>query len=101
MMRRVWFLSIFLLLSFSSLHAQKRAFAIEDLYRVKNISDLQVKPVIYTVIFFDQFRPKRTKRTSGLWVVTNKRQTPVKTTGDKTASALGRTARLSPVPSVT
>ena len=39
MMRRAFFLSVFLLLSFTSLHAQKRAFTIEDLYRVKNISD--------------------------------------------------------------
>jgi hypothetical protein len=41
MIRRAFLFSIFLLLSFISVQAQKRAFTIEDLYRVKNISDLQ------------------------------------------------------------
>ena len=51
MMRRLYLFSILLLLSFTSLQAQKRAFTIEDLYRVKNISELHVSPDGKTLIF--------------------------------------------------
>jgi dipeptidyl aminopeptidase/acylaminoacyl peptidase len=51
MMRRSCLFFIFLLLPVITLHAQKRAFTIEDLYRVKNISDLHVSPDGKTVIF--------------------------------------------------
>ena len=51
MIRRALLFTTFLLLSFSPLHAQKRAFTIEDLYRVKNISDLHVSPDGKTVVF--------------------------------------------------
>jgi len=68
MMRRALLLSILLLLLFSSLHAQKRAFSIEDLYRVKNISDLHVSPdgkrIIFVVTTSDL---ARAKRSSHIW----------------------------------
>src|SRR2546426_3963179 len=51
MKRRVSFVLIFLLLSFTSLRAQKRAFTIEDLYRLKNLSDIHVSPDGKSVIF--------------------------------------------------
>ena len=70
MMRRVFLLSIFLLLSFTTLHAQKRAFTIEDLYRVKNISDLHVSPdgqaVIFVVTTSDL---PRARRNSHIWAM--------------------------------
>ncbi|HEY0430830.1 MAG TPA: hypothetical protein VGC61_03400, partial [Pyrinomonadaceae bacterium] len=70
MIRRVLLLSVFLLLSFTSLHAQKRAFTIEDLYRVKNISDLHVSPdgksVIFVVTTSDL---ARAKRSSHIWAI--------------------------------
>ena len=69
-MRRVIRFSVLLLLSFTSLHAQKRAFTIEDLYRVKNISDLHVSPdgktVIFTVTTSDL---ARAKRNSHIWAM--------------------------------
>ena len=70
MIRRVFLFSFSLLLSFSSLHAQKRAFTIEDLYRVKNISDLHVSPdgktIIYVVTTSDL---PRAKRNSHIWAM--------------------------------
>src|SRR4029079_8489305 len=51
MIRRVLLSITFLLITFSCIHAQKRAFTIEDLYRVKNISDLHISPDGRTVIF--------------------------------------------------
>jgi len=70
MMRRAFLLSILLLLSFTYLHAQKRAFTIEDLYRVKNISDLHVSPdgrtVIFTVTTSDL---ARARRNSHIWAM--------------------------------
>src|SRR6185436_5634207 len=68
MMRRALLLSILLLLLFTSLHAQKRAFTIEDLYRAKNISDLHVSPdgkrIIFVVTTSDL---ARAKRSSHIW----------------------------------
>ena len=70
MLRRAFMFSILLLLSFTSLHAQKRAFTIEDLYRVKNISDLHVSPdgktIIFTVTTSDL---ARAKRNSHIWAM--------------------------------
>ena len=70
MMRRTFLFSVLLLLSFTSLHAQKRAFTIEDLYRVKNISDLHVSPdgktVIFTVTTSDL---ARARRNSHIWAM--------------------------------
>ncbi len=68
MTRRAFLLSILLLFSFTSLHAQKRAFTIEDLYRVKNISDLHVSPDGRTVIFaITTSDLTRAKRNSHIW----------------------------------
>jgi dipeptidyl aminopeptidase/acylaminoacyl peptidase len=69
-MRRLFLASIFLLLFFSSLHAQKRAFAIEDLYRVKNVADLHVSPdgksVVFVVTTSDL---ARAKRNAHIWAI--------------------------------
>jgi dipeptidyl aminopeptidase/acylaminoacyl peptidase len=89
MIRRVLLFSVFLLLSFSSLQAQKRAFTIEDLYRVKNISDLHLSPdgqtLIYVVTTSDL---GRAKRNSHIWRMnvdgSNPRQL---TTSDSTESS--------------
>jgi Tol biopolymer transport system component len=70
MMRRAFFVLALLLLSLSSLYAQKRAFAIDDLYRVKNISDIHISPDGKTVIFVlttSDF--PRAKRNSHLWAM--------------------------------
>lgn len=70
MIRRVLLFSIFLLLSFSSPKAQKRAFSIEDLYRVKNISDLHVSPDGRTVIFVVAISDlARAKRNTHIWAM--------------------------------
>ncbi len=68
MMLRALLLSLLLLLLFTSLHAQKRAFTIEDLYRVKNISDLHVSPDGKTLIFVVTTSDlARAKRSSHIW----------------------------------
>jgi dipeptidyl aminopeptidase/acylaminoacyl peptidase len=70
MMRRVLLLLTLLLLSVSSLVAQKRAFSIEDLYRVKNISDLHVSPDGKTLIFnLSTSDLARAKRNSHVWAM--------------------------------
>ncbi len=79
MLRRITLLSVLLLLSFASLHAQKRAFTIEDLYRIKNISDLHVSPDGKTVVFAVTTSDLgRAKRHSHVWAMdtdgTNPRQ---------------------------
>jgi dipeptidyl aminopeptidase/acylaminoacyl peptidase len=69
MMRRVFLFSFILLLSFTS-HAQKRAFTIEDLYRVKNISDLHIAPDGRTVIFVVATSDlARARRNSHIWAM--------------------------------
>ena len=88
-MRRPFLLCFLLLLSFTSLQAQKRAFTIEDLYRVKNISDLHVSPdgktLIFAVAVLDL---ARAKKTTHIWAMgsdgKNLRQM---TTGDKSESS--------------
>jgi dipeptidyl aminopeptidase/acylaminoacyl peptidase len=89
MIRRIFLFSIFLLLSFTSLHAQKRAFAIEDLYRVKNISDLHVSPdgktVIFAVTTSDLARAKRNTHIWGMDL--NGQNLRQLTTGEKSESA--------------
>ncbi|MGH9930420.1 MAG: S9 family peptidase [Pyrinomonadaceae bacterium] len=84
MMRRAFLISTLLLLSFTSLYAQKRAFSIEDLYRVKNISDLHVsrddKTLIFTVTTSDL---ARAKRNSHIWASDVNGKNPRRlTTGD-------------------
>jgi len=89
MMRRVFFLSFFLLLSFTLLHAQKRAFTIEDLYRVKNISDLHVSPDGQTVIFIVATSDlPRAKRNSHIWEMgINGQNVRQLTSGDRSESS--------------
>ena len=70
MMRRAFLFFILLLLSFTALHAQQRAFTIEDLYRVKNISDLHVSPDGKTVVFLVTTPDlPRAKRNSHIWAM--------------------------------
>jgi dipeptidyl aminopeptidase/acylaminoacyl peptidase len=62
-MKKYLWLFTFLLLVPVSTYAQKRAFTIEDFYRVKSVSDAQIAPdgrsVIYTVTTSDLPRAKR------------------------------------------
>jgi dipeptidyl aminopeptidase/acylaminoacyl peptidase len=89
MMRRVQLLLTICLLSISSLHAQKRAFTLEDIYRVQSSSDVQVSPdgrsVIYVLTTSDL---PRAKRLSHVWMMDidgkNARQL---TQGDNSASS--------------
>jgi dipeptidyl aminopeptidase/acylaminoacyl peptidase len=80
MTRRVLlFVLLLLILSAPSLLAQKRAFTIEDLYRVKSVSDIHVSPdgksILYTTGASDL---ARARRTSQIWMInmdgTNARQ---------------------------
>jgi dipeptidyl aminopeptidase/acylaminoacyl peptidase len=93
MMRRVLLFSFFLLLSFTSLHAQKRAFTIEDLYRVKNISDLHIAPDGKTVIFVVTTSDlARARRNSHIWALDingsiNGQNLRQLTSGDKSESS--------------
>jgi dipeptidyl aminopeptidase/acylaminoacyl peptidase len=68
-MRKCLLLAIISLLVPFSAHAQKRAFTIEDLYRVKSISDVHVSPdgrsVIYAVTTSDL---PRAKRVTHIWM---------------------------------
>ena len=89
MSRRVLLSSVFLLISFSCLHAQKRAFTIEDLYRVKNISDLHVSPDGKTIIFVVAVSDlARVKRNSHIWAMDIDGKNPRQLTmGDKSESS--------------
>ncbi len=64
-----WLL-VLMLIPAGGLFAQKRAFTIEDLYRVKGVSDIQVSPdgksVMYTLTTSDL---ARAKRVSHIWVM--------------------------------
>jgi dipeptidyl aminopeptidase/acylaminoacyl peptidase len=79
MMRRFVLLLCLGILFVSPLYAQKRAFTIEDLYRIKNISDLKVSPdgriLLYTTTTSDL---PRGKRLNHVWIMnsdgTNARQ---------------------------
>ncbi|PYS48254.1 MAG: hypothetical protein DMF68_13840 [Acidobacteria bacterium] len=69
-MRRAFLLFTLLLLSFASTKAQKRPFTIEDLYRVKNISDIHVSPDGKTVIFVVTTSDlSRARRNSHVWAM--------------------------------
>lgn len=85
MMRRVLLLSMCLLLSSVFIHAQKRAFTIEDLYRVKNLSDVHVSPDGRTVLFAVTTSDlARAKRTSHIWAMDADGRNPRQLTiGDK------------------
>jgi dipeptidyl aminopeptidase/acylaminoacyl peptidase len=74
-----------LLILFSSAHAQKRAFTIEDLYRIKSISDVHLSPdgrsIIYVVTTSDF---PRAKRAGHLWIMNSDAQNARQlTNGDK------------------
>lgn len=70
MMRRHFLVVSILLLCASASHAQKRAFTIEDLYRIKSISDVRISPdgksVVYAVATSDL---ARVKRVSHIWTM--------------------------------
>ncbi len=89
MMRRLFLLSIILLLSATFLHAQKRAFTIEDLYRVKNLSDLHVSPDGRTLLFAVTTSDlARAKRISHIWAMDVDGRNPRQLTiGDKSEYA--------------
>lgn len=68
-MKRLGLLLLSTLILAMPLAAQKRAFTIEDLYRLKGVSELDVSPdgraIIFTVTISDF--PKA-KRTSSIWM---------------------------------
>ncbi|HJQ71547.1 MAG TPA: S9 family peptidase [Blastocatellia bacterium] len=70
MRQRLLSLLIILPVAVATAYAQKRAFTIEDLYRIKSVSDLHVSPdgksVIYVVSTPDL---ARAKRASQLWMI--------------------------------
>ena len=70
MIHRAFTLFTLLLLSYATINAQKRAFTIEDLYRVKNISDIHISPDGKTVIFVVSTSDlTRAKRNSHVWAM--------------------------------
>ncbi|MDQ3820008.1 MAG: S9 family peptidase [Acidobacteriota bacterium] len=70
MIRRALLLFALLALSSLSLNAQKRPFTIQDLYRVKNISDIHVSPDGKTVIFVISTSDlARARRNSHVWAM--------------------------------
>ncbi len=85
MMRRAFCLLILLVLSSSILHAQKRAFTIEDLYRVKNLSDIKVSPDGRTLLFSVTTSDLgRAKRSTHIWAMDIDGRNPRQLTiGDK------------------
>jgi dipeptidyl aminopeptidase/acylaminoacyl peptidase len=70
MKKQIILLAILLLIPVSSALAQKRAFTIEDLYRVKSISDVHLSPdarsIVYVVSTSDL---PRAKRASQIWMI--------------------------------
>lgn len=91
-MRRHFLLVIIvLLIPFSSSLAQKRAFTIEDLYRIKSISDVHISPdgrsVVYTVATSDL---ARARRVSHIWTMDIDGRNPRQlTNGEKGESSPG------------
>jgi dipeptidyl aminopeptidase/acylaminoacyl peptidase len=88
MRKRLLFVIILLLVPYSA-HAQKRAFTIEDLYRVKSISDVHVSPdgksIIYAVATSDL---ARAKRVAHIWTMGIDSQNPRQlTSGEKGESS--------------
>src|SRR6188474_565519 len=87
-MRRALSSFVLLLLCATVFHAQKRAFTIEDLYRVKNISDLHVSPDGATVIFVVATSDlARGKRVSHIWSLDSRLNSRQLTSGDKSESS--------------
>jgi dipeptidyl aminopeptidase/acylaminoacyl peptidase len=88
-MRRLFSYSVLLLLFVTVLNAQKRAFTIEDLYRVKNISELHLSPdgksLIFVVTTSDL---ARAKHPSHIWAMdADGQHLRQLTTGDKSESS--------------
>jgi len=84
-MRRQILAVIFILISVAAAQAQKRAFTIEDLYRIKSISDVHLSPdgrmVLYAVTTSDL---ARAKRVSHIWTMSSDGQNQKQiTSGDK------------------
>lgn len=69
-MRRSMLLLVLLVLSCAPTLAQKRAFTIEELYRIKNVSDVHVSPdgkaIVYVLTSSDL---ARAKRSSQIWIM--------------------------------
>src|SRR5436305_14835176 len=88
MKRRLTLLIILLILPLSAAHAQKRAFTIEDLYRIKSISDVHLSPdgktIIYTVSTPDLARAKRPTQ---IWLMDADGRNPRQITGGDKSSA--------------
>ncbi|HEX8649427.1 MAG TPA: S9 family peptidase [Pyrinomonadaceae bacterium] len=89
MVRRVLLLVAICLLSFFSLHAQKRRFTLEDVYRFQSVSDVHVSPdgssVIYVLTTSDL---PRAKRLSQVWMMdASGRGARQLTQGDKSNSS--------------
>jgi dipeptidyl aminopeptidase/acylaminoacyl peptidase len=85
MMRRASLLFVLLACSLLPALAQKRAFTVEDLYRIKNLSDVHVSPDGRTIIFVVTTSDlARAKRTSHIWATDADGRNPRQlTTGDK------------------
>ncbi len=67
---RLHLLPVLLLLPWGSLQAEKRAFTIEDLYRLRSISDLAVSPDNKTTAFtVTDSDLRRAKRSSHIWLM--------------------------------
>lgn len=84
-MRKHGLLVVIILSIAANAHAQKRPFTIEDLYRIKSISDVHVSPdgrsVIYSVTTSDLPRAKRVSR---IWMMNSDGQNAKQpTSGDK------------------
>ncbi|HJU54589.1 MAG TPA: S9 family peptidase [Pyrinomonadaceae bacterium] len=70
MMRRASLLFVLLACSLLPALAQKRAFTVEDLYRVKNLSDVHVSPDGRTILFVVTTSDlARAKRASRIWAM--------------------------------
>ena len=88
-MKRLTLLIILIALPLGAAQAQKRAFTIEDLYRIKSIGDVHLSPdgktIVYTVSTPDL---ARSRRTTQIWLVDadgrNARQI---TQGDKSSNS--------------
>src|SRR3954468_14993770 len=69
-MRRLLLLLVLLLIASAPALAQKRAFNLEDLYRIKNGSDVHVSPdgksIVYMLTTSDL---SRARRSSQIWIM--------------------------------
>jgi dipeptidyl aminopeptidase/acylaminoacyl peptidase len=86
---RLLLLLIMLLIQSSSALAQKRAFTIDDLYKIRSISDIHISPdnksVVYAVGTSDLARGKRTTH---IWIMDINGQNPRQLTqGSKSSSS--------------